>query len=156
MLKAVIAALVGVVIGALIVGLSFLGTAPAAAGQLASPSANDIAVATAPVEPAPVYGVGSVSYGDPATVAAGLLNDTRGQALISVVRGSLTPAHQGATDLQIVTLGVTVCQAFDRGVEFPALVALGPQNGFSTTEAARMIGASVGALCTEHRAALHM
>lgn len=155
MVRTALYSLAALVIGALLATIAFSGHSSAATrpGQLASPSANDIAVATAPhnaVEPAPDYAGTSVSYGDPATVASSLLSDPRGVAMIEVSRSGLTPAHQAATDLQIVTLGVTVCQAFDRNVSFTTLVNIGQQNGYSPGEASTMIGAAVGSMCREH------
>jgi hypothetical protein len=151
MFRNALIALAGILVGALIVTLTLAGHATASASpapDVTSPVTSAVAMPTAaPTE---------VRVGDPYTIADTLTDSPAGQAMITTVRPKLRFYNEGGSDRDLVALGVTICQAFDRGQPFTQLMTFGPSSGFTQSETASMIGAAVGALCPEHLGELHL
>lgn len=97
--------------------------------------------------PAPVVPTTSGLVGDSGGLALGLIHSPQASQLISTIRPQLRYWSYGGTDLQYVSLGVSVCQALDRGASYNQLLSTGAPAGFTFSETTAIVNSSIDALC---------
>lgn len=146
-MRNVIIVFAAVIVGAVLVLVgSAIGSSPASAAAPTSYS-TPAPVATPEPAPAPVAPTTSGLVGDSDGLALGLIHSPQASQLVSTVRSQLRYWSYGGTDLSYVSLGVSICQALDRGASYSQLLTTGPPAGFTSDETIAIVNSSINVLC---------
>lgn len=87
---------------------------------------------------------------DPDVVAYGLAGTREAAIYLYSVRTNISSFHAMADDHSTLTMGVSMCQAFGRGVTVTQLANIGMQNGFTPFETGVLMGAATSQFCPEY------
>lgn len=60
------------------------------------------------------------------------------------------PPLENISDNRLISLGHTICEAFDAGVSFAQVAQVTFDNGFTPESGGSLIGAAIGVYCPEH------
>jgi len=91
-----------------------------------------------------------VTIGDPNVIAYELAGTPAANAYLLGVRTHISAFHAMADDHSTLTVGVTICQAFARGVTVAQMASAGLQNGFTPFETGVQMGGATAQLCPEY------
>lgn len=73
-----------------------------------------------------------------------------GQAFVAALQSEYPGEFGLVPDKELVSMGQSVCSAFDGGMSFAEAVEIGVSSGYSYPVSGYIIGASIGAMCPEH------